>query len=119
MDAAGEIQAGGDSGRRQRFTGDETVSMNLWGFTPAIFGQLERLFGRFLHDRGSLAAPEFYIPAAVGTLIRENAARVKVLSTAAAEWIGATYAQDKSLVVERIRALTAAGVYPSPLWPDG
>ena len=37
MDAAGEIQAAGDSGRRQRFTGDETVSMNLWGLHAGHF----------------------------------------------------------------------------------
>ncbi len=117
MDAAGEICAGGDSGRRQRFSGDELVSMNMWGFTPAIFGQLQRLFAQFLRDRGSLSAAEFYIPAAVGTLVRQRAARVKVLSTATAEWIGATYAPDKALVMERIRSLIDAGAYPSPLWP--
>ncbi len=119
MDAAGEIHAAVEGGPRQRFSGDEIVSMNLWGFTPAIFGQLERLFGEFLGGQGSLAAAEFYIPEAVGTLIRCGAARVKVLPTGAAEWIGATYAQDKSLVVEKIRGLIAAGAYPAPLWPGG
>jgi hypothetical protein len=116
-DAAGEIQTAG--GRRQRFTGEEIVSMNMWGFTPAVFPQLERLLGEFLQDRGTLPTAEFYIPAAVAALVRSGAARVKVLDAPGAEWIGTTYAQDKPLVMEKIRGLIAAGVYPSPLWPAG
>ncbi|MGO8691717.1 MAG: NTP transferase domain-containing protein [Thermoguttaceae bacterium] len=118
-DAAGEIQTTAADGRRQRFSGEEIVSMNMWGFTPAVFPQLERLLGEFLRDRGGLSAAEFYIPAAVAALVRSRAARVKVLDAAGAEWIGATYAQDKALVMDKIRGLIAAGVYPSPLWPAG
>ena len=88
-DAAGEIQTTAPDGRRQRFSGEEIVSMNMWGFTPAVFPQLERLLVDFLRDRGGLSAAEFYIPAAVAALVRSRAARVKVLDAAGAEWIGA------------------------------
>jgi hypothetical protein len=90
--------------------------MNVWGFTPSIFDHLDRQFREFLRNEGSLPTAEFYIPSAVASLIHENAVRVKVLLTGAAEWVGATYAQDKPLVVEKIQGLIDAGVYPSPLW---
>ena len=32
----------------QPLTGEEMVSMNIWGFTPAIFDQLERSFSEFI-----------------------------------------------------------------------
>jgi len=118
VDGAGMISAGPEDALWQ-FTGSEIVSMNMWGFRPSLFGHLERLFTRFLSEHGSSATAEFYIPAAVATLIRENAARVKVLSTDAGEWVGATYAQDKPVVMEQIRGLVEAGVYPAPLWPAG
>jgi len=31
-------------------------------------------------------------------------------------WFGMTYAEDRAVVVEQIRALTAAGRYPASLW---
>jgi len=87
------------------------------GFTPSLFDRLERLFRQFLAAEGASATAEFYLPVAVAALVREKSARVKVLTTAAAEWVGATYAADKPVVIERLRALVAAGVYPAPLWP--
>src|SRR5207302_1946571 len=62
-------------------TGDEIVSMNMSGFTPDIFPQLDRLFVRFLKIYATEPKREFYIPSAVNTLITENAAKVKVLRT--------------------------------------
>jgi hypothetical protein len=40
---------------------------------------------------------------------------VKVVPTAAS-WFGVTYREDRRVVVENIRALIRAGVYPEPLW---
>jgi hypothetical protein len=100
-------------------SGDSLVSMNVWGFTPALFAELETRFPRFLQkNRHNLLKAEFYLPNFVGELVQENKARVKVLSTDA-RWFGITYRQDKRRVESAIQALIAQGIYPEQLWRDG
>ena len=98
-----------------RLTGDEPVSMNLWGFTPAIFPQLQTEFEKFLREHGNELKSECYIPSTVGDLVRAGAARVKVLRTDA-PWFGVTYREDRPRVVESVRDLVARGEYPAKLW---
>jgi len=94
---------------------DSPVSMNMWGFTPSIFGELEALFPRFLEEADNLEKAEFYLPDAVGTLLRAQKARVKVLSTQE-RWVGMTYSADKPVVEQYIGELVRQGVYPEKLW---
>jgi len=63
--------------------------MNMWGFTPAVFPQVERLFMRFLQKYGAEPKREFYIPSAVNTLLVEKSTNVKVLRTTDS-WFGMT-----------------------------
>jgi len=109
----GIIRGRADSGEIT-LTGEEIVSMTYWGFTPALFGQLETLFADFLTRRGGEAASEFYLPAAVNALITDGRARVKILDCDAA-WFGVTFRQDKPRAQRHVAALVAAGDYPSPL----
>ncbi|MGQ9661788.1 MAG: nucleotidyltransferase family protein, partial [Kiritimatiellia bacterium] len=51
------------------FTGDEIVSMNMWGFKPSVFADFEREFQRFLEKSGQNPKAEFFIPDVVATLI--------------------------------------------------
>lgn len=97
------------------FTGDEPVSLNLWGLSPSIFGPLRERFGAFLAERVGDPKAEFYLPAAVGQLIRAGKARVRVLGTPS-PWFGMTHRDDARAVSESLRALVAAGEYPNPLW---
>lgn len=96
-------------------TGDEVVSLNFWGFTPAVFAQFADVFEHFLHTRRGDPTAECYIPAAVDTLIGRHQARVHVLPTSAS-WFGVTYRDDKPLVMAAIHRLVDAGRYPTPLW---
>lgn len=96
-------------------TGDEIVSMNFFGFTPALFPKLRAAFETFLAARGGEEKSEFYIPSVVDQLIKEGRAEVDVLETSST-WFGVTYPEDKPIVVANIRALIAAGEYTSPLW---
>jgi hypothetical protein len=96
-------------------TGDEPASMNLWGFTPAIFPQLEAEFRRFLAARGTEPKSECYIPTTVGDLVHAGRATCEVLRTSST-WFGATYADDKPLVQASLARLVAAGEYPPSLW---
>lgn len=94
---------------------DDVVSMNFWGFTPVFFGQLEKLFRDFLSQNINNIKSEFYIPFVVDTLIKKNAANVKVLNSDD-EWFGITYPEDKPLVQQKLKELTDKGIYPESLW---
>lgn len=107
--AAAEVGAG------KTYSGQETVSMNCWGFTPQLFAGLDAQFRAFLAARGTEAKAEFYLPAAVSALIGEGAASVRVLPTDST-WFGVTYREDKPRVEAAIRELVAAGLYPEKLW---
>ncbi len=103
------------SGTVTKFTGDEPVSMNMWGFTPRIFDQLRERFEKFLEANPTDLKSECYIPMTVGELIRSGEARVKVLRSRDS-WFGVTYREDRPRVVESIRKLIAEGSYPESLW---
>jgi UTP-glucose-1-phosphate uridylyltransferase len=85
-------------------TGEEPVSMNFWGFTPDLFAKLERLFQEFLEERGEDPKAEFYLPAAVSSLIATGEVMVTMLGTPDA-WYGLTYPEDKPTVVEALASL--------------
>ena len=105
-----------DVGGGGRFTGDEVVSMNFWGFTPAVFDGLGAGLRAFLAARGSDPKAEFYLPAAVSELISKGEASVEVLP-GEDEWFGITYREDGPRVSAAIRALVARGAYPARLFP--
>jgi dTDP-glucose pyrophosphorylase len=96
-------------------TGDEIVSMNMWGFTPAIFEHLRRHFIEFLKTRATEGKAEFFISTFINSLIASGQARLKVLPTPDG-WFGITYREDRARVFESIRALIARGDYPEKLW---
>lgn len=94
--------------------GDEPVSMNLWGFTPAIFPQLKASFEAFLKSSGSQLKSECYIPNTVNELVHAHQTRVRVLHSNDS-WFGVTYREDHPHVVDSILKLIGAGVYPERL----
>ncbi len=97
-----------------KFSGEEIVSMNCWGFTPALFTGLDAQFRDFLAARGQEPKSEFYLPAAVSTMIARGEAAVRVLPTAST-WFGVTYREDKPRVTAAIADLVARGLYPARL----
>ena len=99
---------------RVRPRGDALVSMNIWGFTPALFPLLRRYFEDFLKG-ADLMKGEFLLPDAVGRAILEGAARVRVLDPRAG-WFGLTHAADRAGVSERLRELVRQGDYPERPW---
>ena len=85
------------------------VSMNLWGFTPAIFGELEKEFEGFLKT-ADLSKDECLIPSMVDKLIKNGTATVKVY-TNKDKWYGITYREDKAEVQKAIKGLCDQGLY--------
>jgi NDP-sugar pyrophosphorylase family protein len=110
IDTDGELRGNNLTGARTALAEDAVVSMNFWGFTPAIFEPLESRFEAFLQVRGDEEQSEYYLPSLVDSLIQEDAVACPVLKTES-PWFGVTYPEDKARVVESIQQLTDAGVY--------
>jgi len=88
------------------------VSMNMWGFTPEIFRELKAQFPAFL-DKALGTNPlraEFYLPAAVDSLIKEKKATVRVL-TSRDQWYGVTYHEDRGKVCAALMEKEESGQY--------
>ncbi len=97
------------------FSGDEIVSMNMWGFTPSLFDYMDDMFVDFLKKSGQEMKSEFFIPLVADNLIKQGKATVKVM-TSNDEWFGITYKEDKAFVVSSIRKLVEQGIYPDKLF---
>jgi UTP-glucose-1-phosphate uridylyltransferase len=104
-----------EDGSVMSLTGDEPVSMNMWGFTPRLFDHLDRVFQEFLRSSGTELKNECFIPLTVGQLITEKHVTCKVLRSSST-WFGVTYREDKEIVQGSIAALVEKGKYPKSLW---
>ena len=104
-----------DEANPVRLTGDELVSMNMWGFTSALLPLVKRKFVDFLREKGTELKSECFIPMVVDDLVRDGSADVRVLPTASS-WFGVTYREDKPQAMESIRRLIDEGHYPANLW---
>lgn len=94
---------------------DVLVSMNIFGFTPALFEMLGERFKRFLEKHGGDSAAELYLPRAVSEMISLGQAQVEVLPTGET-WFGITYAEEMQVVRAGIRKKIQTGQYPERLW---
>lgn len=111
----GESIAFVDGDKKVAVADDTPASMNFWGFHPSLFALLENQFKLFLDEKMTLPKSEFYIPSVVFELIKSGAVKTKVLQ-ADSPWFGVTYPEDKPYVMEQIKKLTTAGIYPEKLW---
>ena len=103
-----------EDGVRTSLPVNSLVSMNCWGFTPAVFEHIANGFDKFLAKNPDPKA-EYYLPTAVKEMIADDKAEVKVYETNA-KWFGVTYKDDKPGVMAGIKGEIDAGVYPTPLW---
>jgi choline kinase len=94
---------------------DAPVSMNMMGFTPALFPMLEERFSLFLKERGNDPKAECYLPESVTYSLNHGWATVNVLRTSG-QWMGITYPGDKDAFTANVRRFCDAGEYASPLW---
>lgn len=99
-----------------QFQPDTIVSMNCWGFTPAIFSLFEKSFHNFLNShREDLSKCEFYLTYPIDEFLKQNEVSVKVYATDA-PWYGITYQKDKPNVVNAIHTMIKNNIYPERLW---
>ncbi len=102
------------NGQVTHLSGDELVSMNLWGFTPQVFPWLRSYFEDFLKRSGTDLNAECFLPSMVNDLVSDGTARVRVLRTDDS-WFGMTYREDRPRVVASIKSLIQQGHYPESL----
>ncbi len=102
------------SGGWRQLRGDELVSMTCFGFSPEFLGQLRGLFAGFIERHGESQSAEFFLPVAVGSLLRSGYADVRVLKSED-EWFGVTYREDVPAARAALRRLIDRGAYPERL----
>jgi len=102
-------------GKIQKFTGNEIVSMNLWGFKTSCFSFLEEEFRNFINKFGMELKSELYIPTSLDRFVRNGQISIKILMSND-KWFGVTYREDKPFVVENINNMIARGVYPAKIY---
>lgn len=98
-------------------SGDAIVSMNMWGFSESILGELQSRFSAFLEEnlKKNPLKCEYFLPFVVDELLKEGRATVAV-EKSQDKWFGVTYKEDKPMVMAAIQNLKDQGVYPAHLW---
>lgn len=109
------VFAPGQNGNFDQFTGDEIVSMNLFGFKPSCYKYLNMEFQNFLRDRISDPRAELDIPTSLDKFVKKGEITIQILRSNS-HWFGVTYREDKPFVVENIRKMVDAGIYPEKLF---
>ena len=108
-------QAPGLDGQIQKFTGNEVVSMNLWGFKPSCFKFLGDEFRNFINKNGMDLKAELDIPTSIDKFVKNGEITIKILMSNE-RWFGVTYREDKPFVVESINSKIRKGIYPSKIY---
>lgn len=115
---ANGIRITNDGNEEGFLKGDETVSMNLMGFTPAAFPFFEKYFKVFLKSQNpENIKAEFYLPEVVNKLVETEGISVKVLPSSE-KWFGVTFKEDKPVAIQKLNSLIAEGIYPKNLWAN-
>lgn len=103
------------NGIPETLDGTQTVSMNMWGFTPAFFDKAMHGFEAFLAAPPNPLTSEYYIPTEIQTRIDRGEAIVHVLQSPET-WLGVTYPDDKAYVKAGLQSLIDQGIYAADLW---
>ena len=132
-ESEGQIRGRTVSGNRLTLTGDEHVSMSLWGLRPDFVAALDRAWDRFRRKVGEAGAeerrdgaelraesrhdgggprPEFRLSDATDEIVRLGEARVRVIPVRETGF-GVTFSADVPDTRARIEALIERGDYPA------
>jgi hypothetical protein len=83
--------------------GDEPVSMNLWGFTPAILPVLGDAFAAFSAGDGIATGQELFLPNVVGQHLRSAGGDLTVtMLVSEGRCLGVTHPDDVPLLQEML-----------------
>lgn len=102
-------------GTKEILTGKETVSMNLFGFSPKVFEEFNSYWENFIKDNVTAEKTEALLPVVASDIIRDKKGSVKVY-TSEESWFGMTYPEDRENVKNEIAKKITEGYYPEILW---
>jgi UTP-glucose-1-phosphate uridylyltransferase len=108
-------QAPGQDGQMKIYTGNEVVSMNLWGFKPSCYTFLGEEFRNFIDANGMDLTSELDIPTSIDKFVKNGEISIKILMSNE-RWFGVTYREDKPFVVNSINDMIRKGIYPSKIY---
>jgi hypothetical protein len=93
----------------------EMVSMNIWGFHPALLDEMTKYFEDFLHaiKPGDVKA-ECLLPVMVNDFLERELIRVRARPSHD-RWFGITYQADRETVMAELCLLHRKGIYPEKL----
>jgi NDP-sugar pyrophosphorylase family protein len=108
-------KAPGLDGKDKHFTGNEVVSMNLFGFKPSCYKFLGEEFRNFIDKYGMDLKSELDIPTSLDKFVKNGDIKIRVLMSNE-RWFGVTYRDDKPHVVENIKKMIRKGMYPARIY---
>ena len=91
------------------FSPDTPVSMNMWGFFPDFFEELESGFAPFVRGLENTAKGEYFLPSVVDKTLKEG--RSVTVKTSGEKWYGITYREDLDELKRALDEKRAAGLY--------
>lgn len=96
-------------------TGDEWVSMNLFGFTPKAFDGFFEYWNEFISTNIGEEKAEALLPTAASDIVQKGEGKIKFYSSSE-RWFGMTYPEDREIVKNEIALKIKEGYYPELLW---
>ncbi|MBP5794075.1 MAG: hypothetical protein J6W46_10620 [Spirochaetaceae bacterium] len=96
-------------------TGNESVSMNLFGFTPKAFEGFHAYWEDFVKNNVSSEKAEALLPEAASLIVTKGWGSIKVF-TSTEKWFGMTYPEDRAIVKSEIAKKIEQNYYPDKLW---
>ncbi len=103
------------AGKPVEISENATVSMNMWGFMPSLFGHLEEDLLQFLSSSSLSLKAEFLLPNVIDRLIKSSRVEIPVIRTDS-KWFGMTYSEDRDMVRHKLKELVDTKVYSTPIW---
>ena len=97
-------------------SGDVPVSMNCWAFGPEMMDRLREHFPAWLRENLAVNPEkcEYFLPFVANAMIQEGRGRIRVLNCTET-WYGITYREDLQSVIDAVKAMRQAGIYPETL----
>ncbi len=102
----------GDGRSPETLSGEDRVSMNLWGFTPAFHKTLQAAMDAAVD---ASEESEVLLPEVVAQSLSANPF---TMLPAQGRCVGVTHPDDLSLVQEELNRQVASGERPARLWPS-
>ena len=105
------------NGKIIKMTGQQTVSMNLFGSSPEAFNRFNAYWEHFIKRSLSDPKAEAFLTVASSEIIKNGEGKIKVF-TSEESWFGMTYPEDKQVVKDELTKKIDSGYYPEKLWEN-